>query len=121
MQQALEVRYSVITNKFIDDVETIAFQPTCVFGFNALYEMTNYFAYLGLLNLLAFTISILLECDATPCDVILDDDLPLQSSATVKDDFNAKENKSQSDTGSIIIKRDEKISNKILAHENDDD
>lgn len=82
--------------------------------------MTNYFAYLGLLNLLAFTISILLECDTTPCDVILDDDMSQQSSATVKDDFNSKGSKSESESGSSFIKIDKKISQSKLTDENND-
>jgi hypothetical protein len=56
----LAKEYYLYPVRVIDDAEAVIYQPVCVFNFNALYELTNYFLYLGILNLCAFFASLLL-------------------------------------------------------------
>lgn len=60
VEAALDKNYLTIPNvNFVGKLETVLFQPLCTFNFNVLYEITSYFTYLGLFNLIAFFVSLL--------------------------------------------------------------
>lgn len=60
VETALDKQYISMPNvNFVGKLETVLFQPLCTFNFNVLYEITSYFTYLGLFNLLAFFVSLI--------------------------------------------------------------